>query len=213
MLFVPMRHDLDVPDTTWMAAMACVAIPYVALVVRRYHVIDRYTAKLVVIPIMALLVLHLVITNIHEPLTWAHLTTLITVCFLILLVDDPLAGVIMGAFLIGVFEIPYLLTRPLAGLDYSTGMLIQQCFLVLPFCFLRLRPTRWTAVLFVVWVALWVIWVVPLGRWEVTSGEPIQWIPYQLSKGIKLMIVPLLCTIKLPPCRSKGASVEGGLPR
>gem|GEM_PF-3564277 len=113
--------------------------------------------------------------------------------------------------MISVFEIPYLLTRPLADLTYTSSFLMQQCLMVIPFLLVvplyKLYPTRYTVVLFLVWVALWCVWIIPLDRWDIVSGEHIQWLPYQLSKGIKLFLVPLLYSfaIKKVPLDTLGA--------
>lgn len=224
-LFVPMVHVIPAPTNTLAVAEILVCLPWLILVVLWYlhkHP-DSFLKSLITIDIASgivfisilFLIGHLVVQNLRaDGIVWAHSATLITVLFLILLLmrkyalrieesEAVLLAIIVGAFAIGGFEIPYILTLPIVGLSPDIPILIQFCFLILPFgvvLYKQLCPSKYTVVLFLMWIGFWCIWVFPMERWDINLAENtanIHWLPYQFTKGIKLFLVPLLYSLNV----------------
>ncbi len=107
-------------------------------------------------------------------------------------VRSVLLSVLAGFFLLGLFEIIYSI------IILHTNNHIKLCVLfVVPFCiaalYYRIRPSKLTWIFLAVWVLLWVIWVIPGGRWDIYAhghiNYPINWPIYQLYKVIKVAFI------------------------
>jgi len=220
-LFVPMVHYTHVPLELYSLTAVMVFVPWVALSLTIYlhYKRDSFLRSLITVDIatgvvlllIVCLILYLVVTNVRtEGLAWSYVNTVVTALFVVLLLmrrylvgvnesEAVLMSVIAGAAFVGISDIPCLLTLP----SYNHSFLIQEFLVSIPFVLTLciLRPTRYTALSLAVLIGMWFAWVFLYGRWDVitsiTSGEPVQWIPYHLYKGTKLVTALLFCSLNI----------------
>ncbi len=169
----------------------------------------------------------LILENIYKtnlPL-WGTFSSLgLALILLMLLADkfkckgDVLAlsiGVTGGFFLISFWEIPYQISAqfmiPGGENRDLLFLLMPELITILPFviiCFYyKLKPTRITWLLFLVYITFWFVWLIPCERWSIMDWnltvspatvrihEPINWPVYQMVKASKVLLAAIVYTV------------------
>ena len=139
----------------------------------------------------------------------------------------PLAicvGTLASTFVVGFFEIPYQIIRYIHFPDVYTlynlsNIIMKESIYVIFFIWiavwLKVRLSKISVWLFVLYVVLWVTWVWYFDYWTVYTyidgvgvyNEPFNWVAYQMAKSTKAVLILTMLGLNYKNLRSYSVQV------